>query len=77
MNNLLEDLLKKEENLWLEFKCCWADVDESIIWGEFLKDFASLFNTYTETNDIKYLIIGFDEITKKCQNYNENNGKRY
>jgi hypothetical protein len=75
MNHLLEDLLKKEENLWLEFKCCWKDVDESKIWGEFLKDFASLFNTYTETNDTKYLIIGFDETTKKCQNYNENNGE--
>lgn len=75
MDILLDDLLSKAENLWLEFKCCWKDVDEHKVWGEFLKDFASLFNTYTETNDTKYLIIGFDEETKKCQNYNENNGR--
>lgn len=75
MKNLLNDLLTKEENLWLEFKCCWKDVDDSKIWGEFLKDFSSLFNTYTKMNDTKYLIIGFNEVTKKCQNFNENNGK--
>jgi hypothetical protein len=75
MKNLLKDLLVREENLWLEFKCCWKNTDENKIWGEFLKDFASLFNTYTKTNDIKYLIIGFEEKTKKCQNYNENNGE--
>lgn len=75
MELLIDDLLKKEENLWLEFKCCWKDVDENKVWGEFLKDFASLFNTYTDQNDTKYLIIGFDEIKKQCQNYNDNNGK--
>lgn len=76
MNSLLENLLKNEENLWLEFKCCWKDTDEHKVWGEFLKDFASLFNTYTETNDTKYLVIGYDEITKKCQDYHQNNGKK-
>lgn len=80
MKDLVKDLLEKEENLWLEFKSFWYwnQNDEQFVkgWGEFLKDFSALFNTYTLSRDIKYFIIGFDEVTKKTQNYHiDQNGE--
>lgn len=75
MHSIVIDLLKKEEKVWLEYKSYWYWNEGNTSqtgkgWGEFLKDFAALFNTYSENKDEKYFIIGFDENTKKCQNYN-------
>ncbi len=75
MQAIVTDLLKKEETVWLEYKSFWywdeRDASNSAKgWGEFLKDFAALFNTYSKQKDEKYFIIGFDEHTKKCQNFN-------
>jgi hypothetical protein len=74
MELIINKLIEKDENEWLEFKCCWyeekeEDVQEEKRWGEFLKDFSALFNTnLKEEEDNKYLIIGFDEKTG-CQDY--------
>ena len=73
---IVKKILDKDENLWIEFKSYWywdndsnnTDIEKG--WGEFLKDFVSLFNTYTDDSDIKYLIFGFDENNKKTQPFN-------
>ena len=82
MQAIVTDLLKTEETVWLEYKSFWywdeKDASRAVKgWGEFLKDFAALFNTYSKQKDAKYFIIGFNEDTKKCQNFNidqENKG---
>lgn len=74
MEILLDDLLSKEENLWLEFKSYWywnqGDTDIQKPWSEFFKDFVAIFNTYTESKDKKYMVLGFDEKSRNVQNYN-------
>ena len=43
--------------MWLEYKSFWywnEGDSEQKGWGEFLKDFAALFNTYTKQKDEKY-----------------------
>ncbi len=77
----IDNFLKNEENLWLEFKSFWYwDEDtenKQLGWGELLKDFVALFNTNTSESEYKYLIIGFDEITKSVQYYNlDKNNKK-
>ncbi|ALO36411.1 hypothetical protein CMT41_17925 [Colwellia sp. MT41] len=77
---LINELLKQKESEWLEFKSYWywkaADKITPKAIGEFLKDFTALFNTYVDKGTKKYFIIGFDEKTKECNNYNEDrNGK--
>ncbi len=63
---LIQALIKEEENLYLEYKYKWywdkgVRAQESQ-WGEFLKDFVALVNcTEKYVEDNKYLIIGIDE----------------
>ena len=69
IKKILNELLKTKEAKWLEFKSEWYWHDsvskeiKSEKWGEFLKDFAALFNILEEKT--KYLVIGFDEETQK------------
>lgn len=42
---------------------------QMVVMGRILKDLAALINTASSENEKKYLICGFDEQTKKCQNY--------
>lgn len=73
IHELLGDLLEQNESIWLEYKSFWywnEGENQQKGWGEFLKDFAALFNTYTKQKDEKYFIIGFDERTKNVQNFN-------
>jgi len=47
-------------------------------WGELLKDFSALFNSYIspeEKEHKKYLIIGVDEVNKKYQDFDVNSRK--
>ncbi|WP_372998301.1 NACHT domain-containing protein [Sulfurimonas sp.] len=71
LEEIIKTLIKDAESEWLEFKSFWywnnSEIALSKGWGEFLKDFVALFNTNTENE--KYLILGFDEKTKICQNY--------
>lgn len=80
MNELIEELLKLNEKVWLEYKSFWywnEGDSEQKGWGEFLKDFVALFNTYTKQKDEKYFIIGFDETTKNVQNFDiDQNGNK-
>ncbi|WP_281222065.1 NACHT domain-containing protein [Photobacterium sanguinicancri] len=70
---LLDKLISLDESESLEFKSYWywngLDKDTQKAWGELLKDFVSLINTKSKENT-KYLIVGFDEITKKKNRYN-------
>lgn len=80
LTNIIEKLIENDEKIWLEYKSYWYwnedDFNLNKGWGEFLKDFAALFNTYSVDSNIKYFIIGFNENTKLCQNYNiDENGK--
>ena len=64
MNLVVDDLLEKDENIWLEFKSFWywnEGEDPQKGWGEFLKDFVAIFNTYSIGVDKKYFIIGFND----------------
>ncbi|GAB6192756.1 RNA-binding domain-containing protein [Desulfocastanea catecholica] len=78
MNSSIEtitnDLIRLEENEWLEFKSYWYwsnnEKNRSKGWGEFLKDFSALINTNSEVTSKKYLICGFDEKKRECQDYN-------
>lgn len=73
MEVLVEELLAQDECSWLEFKSFWYwNNNESPQngWGELLKDFSALFNTNTGLHDKKYFIIGYDEKTKKVQQFN-------
>ena len=68
---LVKYLLQQNEGLCLEFKSYWyweeeKKKDKGL--DEFLKDFISMFNTYDEGN-IRYIIFGFDEKTKKKNDY--------
>lgn len=72
MQVLVEDLLNKDESSWLEFKSFWywnSNENPQKGWGELLKDFAALFNTHTGLYDNKYFIIGYDEKTRKVQQF--------
>lgn len=72
MRGIVQDLLQHDETIWLEYKSFWywnEGENPQKGWGEFLKDFAALFNTYSNTKDKKYFIIGFDEKTRITQNY--------
>jgi hypothetical protein len=70
LKDIFSSLIEKEENLWLEFKSYWywtannKKIDLGI--NEFLKDFASMFNTIdSHVESERYLIFGFDEKTKE------------
>lgn len=80
MNIVIDTLLHENEKIWLEYKSYWywcEGESQQRGWGEFLKDFVALFNTYSESMDKKYFVIGYDEVTKKRQNYNiDNNGNK-
>ena len=82
LQKIIEGLIQKEETIWLEFKSYWywteREKPSSKSWGEFQKDLSGLFNTYPEQQDgKKYLIIGFDERSKKTQNFNiDKNGEK-
>ncbi|WP_336948460.1 NACHT domain-containing protein [Acinetobacter junii] len=75
LKDIITDLIKKEECLWLEFKSYWYwenNKNKSQAWNEFLKDFSAIFNTADSHRDnVKYMIIGFDEKTNKHNNYYE------
>ncbi len=70
---LLDKLISLDESESLEFKSYWywngLDNDTQKAWGELLKDFVSLINTKSK-EETKYLIVGFDEKTKKKNKYN-------
>ncbi|EJG0217737.1 hypothetical protein DC854_RS23005, partial [Vibrio parahaemolyticus] len=70
---LLDKLISLDESESIEFKSYWywngLDKDTQKAWGELLKDFVSLINTKSREKT-KYLIVGFDEITKKKNRYN-------
>ncbi len=86
LQKIVESLIEKDETLWLEFKSKWYWQDSKIQakeWGEFLKDFSALFNYInqedqekdkleTDKDNRKYLIIGVDETSKKCQDFDIN-----
>jgi hypothetical protein len=81
---IIKEILQKEENLWIEYKSFWywnnSDNSPAIQkgWGELLKDFAALFNTYTNESDSKYLVFGFKEKEKEIIQYDiDTNGKKY
>lgn len=69
---IAESLISLEESEFLEFKSYWywsgEGKDKQKEWGEFLKDFASMFNTLSSEKS-KYIIIGYDEKTKVKNNY--------
>ncbi|MBH0050556.1 NACHT domain-containing protein [Pseudoalteromonas sp. SWYJZ19] len=75
LNSIVSQLLENEdEKIWLEYKSYWywPESDTNKIgkgWGEFLKDFAALFNSEASGSGTKYFIIGFDETTKLTQNF--------
>ncbi len=70
---LLEKLLIHNESTSIEFKSYWYwNSDKKGIqkgWGELQKDLVALLNTKTQEN-FKYLIAGFDEKTKKYNDFN-------
>ncbi|WP_406733852.1 hypothetical protein RJD39_06425 [Vibrio scophthalmi] len=71
---LLKKLITHNESESIEFKSYWywASDDKAKIqkgWGELQKDLVALLNTKTQEN-FKYLIAGFDEQTKKCNDFN-------
>ncbi|EOA6602833.1 NACHT domain-containing protein [Vibrio vulnificus] len=70
---LLDKLISLDESESIEFKSYWywngLDKDTQKAWGELLKDFVSLINTKSREKT-KYLIVGFNEITKEKNNYN-------
>jgi hypothetical protein len=75
LNSIVSQLLENEdEKIWLEYKSYWywPESDTNKIgkgWGEFLKDFAALFNSEASGSGTKYFIIGFNETTKLTQNF--------
>jgi len=70
---LIEKLLTHNESTSIEFKSFWywgSDKSKNQKgWGEFQKDLVALLNTKTQEN-FKYLIAGFDEKTKKFNDFN-------
>jgi hypothetical protein len=70
---IVNSLLQEDENLWLEFKSYWYWIDREKelgkSWGELLKDFAAIFNTYDGSNSIKYIVFGYDEKTSEMRNF--------
>lgn len=76
LQDIIVDLIKNEECLWLEFKSYWywdnSKPDKSQGWNEFLKDFSAIYNTADAHKDnVKYMVIGFDEKTNIHNNYYE------
>lgn len=72
MLKLIQSFIKKDENIFLEYKSKWywenGDKELSKSWGEFLKDFIALYNAnHDYIHEDKYLIIGINELEK----YNE------
>jgi len=66
MLELIKSFIKKDENIFLEYKSKWywenSDKELSKAWGEFLKDFVALYNAnHDYINEDKYLIIGINE----------------
>ncbi|WP_318439781.1 NACHT domain-containing protein [Photobacterium leiognathi] len=70
---LLKKLLNHNESPSIEFKSFWywrsGERKLQKGWGELQKDLVALLNTKTQEN-FKYLIAGFDEKTKKCNDFN-------
>lgn len=72
---LLKKLLDHDESQFIEFKSYWywnSKKDSKLIqkgWGELQKDLVALMNTETQEN-FKYLISGYDEKSKNCNNFN-------
>lgn len=70
---LLKKLTTHNESESIEFKSYWywsrdrAKIQKG--WGELQKDLVALLNTKTQEN-FKYLIAGYDEKTKKCNDFN-------
>ena len=75
IENIFQDLVSKDENLWLEFKSYWYCKDakgKEEGWNELLKDFSAMFNTREPNNyNEKYIIFGYDEKTGLHNNYYE------
>lgn len=70
------DLVASDESTWLEFKSYWYWSDDSKKkeegWNELLKDISAMFNTInsdSQKNHKKYIIFGYDEKTKKHNDY--------
>jgi len=70
---LLEKLLTHNESESIEFKSYWYWARDKVKiqkgWGELQKDLVALLNTKTQEN-FKYIIAGFDEKSKKCNDFN-------
>lgn len=81
LQKIIESLVDQNETLWLELKSKWYWSDlkpQGKDWGELLKDFSALFNSYIspeEKEHKKYLIIGVDEVNKKYQDFDVNSRK--
>ncbi|MCK8110498.1 NACHT domain-containing protein [Vibrio sp. 2CM40D] len=75
---LLKKLLTHDESPSIEFKSYWywGSNDSRKLqkgWGELQKDLVALLNTKTQEN-FKYLIAGFDEKTKKYNDFHVDAG---
>jgi hypothetical protein len=70
IQNIIDE---KKESLGIEFKGYWYWSEKEEVsakaWGEFLKDFSALFNTYNSKFEKKYFILGYDETNEKVNDY--------